>query len=151
MRSWLDLVLLAVQLSVAGAGAVLYQASFLGHGGHGSEFFVPSWIALVLSTIPSAYRDHRFFKQYWGFGIFAIQSRFPGKFFPAREEGWLNPVGWALFALVGLHFLLASSVSMLSSKNWNSELGYQGLMLFVGGIMTALVRFYPPTEKPDHS
>jgi hypothetical protein len=152
MKSWLDLVLLAVQLSVAGAGVVLYLASFWGYGGDlGGEFIGPAWIALLVTTIPTAYRDHRFFKQNWGFGIFAFRSRFPGEFYPAREEGWLNLLGWGMFGVLGLHFFLMIVVSATGSKSWNSEGGYPALMMVVGGIMTALGRIYPPTEKPDHS
>lgn len=152
MKSWLDVVLLAIQLSVTGTGAILYLASFLGYGWErGGEFIIPAYVALMLSTIPIVFRDHRFFKQNWGFGIFALRSRFPGEFYPAREQGWLNLLGWALFAVVGLHFFLMVVVSTTDSKSWDADLGYPALMMTVAGVMTVLAWIYPPTEKPDHS
>ncbi|MEK6396688.1 MAG: hypothetical protein V4734_01255, partial [Terriglobus sp.] len=150
--SWLDLVLVAVQLSVAGAGAVLYLASLLGYGGDlGGEFFGAAWIALLVTTIPTVYRDHRFFKENWGFGILSIRSHFPGQTFPAREEGWLNLLAWGMFGVLVVHFFLMIVVSSTGSKSWNAEGGYPALMMVFGGVMSALGRIYPPTVKPDHS
>ena len=145
--------IIAIQLSIAGVGIVLYLASFFRYDYQVvAPVFLLSLVICYLASIPGIIRDRRFFKTYWGFGILRLRQKFPFQFFPARSVEWLNPLGYVMMGLSFLHFLNIVISDSMGSKTVSfagAELRFLSLMLLFGGTFSALSWHYPPTEKPQ--
>ena len=143
---------LTIQLAAAAVGATLYVASFFGYEYENGAFLISSaFVILALTSILTALRDRRFFLKNWGFGLMGIRKHFPFQMFPARRIEWLNPISWALMAVLLLHFIwLVMSAPGPGMPETGSvmALRYVSLMITFGGILSALMWRYPPTELP---
>ena len=111
-----------------------------------------NWLTCFLASIPTVVRDRRFFVKHWGFGLLGIRRRFPFQFFPARQVEWLNPLGWCFMGMFLLHFfwfVIHSANAQATQQDTSADLRYVSLMATFGGVLSALSRAYPPTEKPQ--
>ena len=145
-------IVFALQLAAAGAGTVLYIASFFGRGIEDGIFFlVPAFACSAILGIAGSFRDRNFFLKYWGFGILGLRTNFPLEMFPARREHWLNPFGLCCMALLSLHFfmLVMSGTGAHRAAGTGAELRLVSLMVAFGAGMGALSWKCPPTRTPD--
>jgi len=145
-------ILLLIQVLVAEAGLILYGASFFGYGwDDGGSFAMAAFFCGFLVSIPTVIRDRKFFLKYWGFGLLRVRRYFPFQFFPARQIQWLNPLGWSFMGVLVLHFfwlVVRSATTQPAERDTSIDLRYLSLMVTSGGVLGALIRAYPPTEKP---
>lgn len=143
---------ITIQLGAATVGLTLYVASFMGYGWEsGAPFILPAFISIALTSIPTTFRDRRFFLEKWGFGLIGMRQHFPFQFFPARRVEWLNPIGWIFMGVLLLHFawlVLSAQGEGSPQRGTGADLRYVALMITVGGVLAALGWIYPPTEGP---
>ena len=145
--------ILLIQVIGAETGLILYGASFFGYGwDDGGRFVIAACVCCFLASIPTVVRDRRFFVKHWGFGLLGVRRRFPFQFFPARQVEWLNPLGWCFMGMFLLHFfwfVIHSANAQATQQDTSADLRYVSLMATFGGVLSALSRAYPPTEKPQ--
>jgi hypothetical protein len=153
MKSIMNGAVLAIPLLAAESALMLYFASFWGYRlDDGIPYLILASIAIALSSIPTTIRDRRFFLQYWGFGLFLLQYRFPFRYFPARRIAWLEGLAWSIMAILLLHlawFLAHPSPQGILEND--QILRWVCLMVIFSGILAALSWEYPPTQKPQRN
>lgn len=145
---------LLMQVLAAGTGLALYADSFSGYGWNDEKtvFLVAAGICCVLASIPTTIRDGRFFRRYWGIGLWDVRNRFPMQMFPARRDKWLDPLGWCLMAILFLPFfgmMLNSASREAAQTDGSPDLRYVSLAVAFLSVLGALGWEYPPTEKPQ--
>ena len=145
--------ILLIQVIAAESGLILYGASFFGYGWNdGGRFVIAAFACSFLASIPTVVRDRKFFMEHWGFGLWGLRRHFPFQFFPARQVEWLNPLGWCFMGILFLHFfwfVIHSASTQGAQADSSADLRYVSLMAAFGGVLGALNRIYPPTEKPQ--
>jgi hypothetical protein len=145
--------ILLIQVIAAEAGLILYGASFFSYGwDEGGRFVIAALVCSFLASIPTVVRDRKFFLKHWGFGLLGVRRRFPFQFFPGRHVEWLNPLGWCFMGILLLHFfwfVMHSPITPAAQADTSADLRYVSLLATFGGVLSALSRAYPPTEKPQ--
>jgi uncharacterized membrane protein len=149
--AWKNVVLL-IHLLVGVMGVVLYAGSFAGYGWEvGGRFVFVAFLCAFIASIPTVIRDHKFFKEHWGFSFIGLRSHFPFQMFPARREKWLNQLAIFFMAILLLHFfwMIVSTNHDVSRTGSSTDLRYVSLMVLIAGVLGALAWEYPPTEMPQ--